>query len=112
VGPAAAVIHVTLPKTGACGGSYTSSKMRVDFALLFGGRDVADSAAESLRADGYEVGFQDQHDGRSIVVTASPPAAQSVDEIAAARKRMDALARELGGAFLGEGGSEQYVLPR
>lgn len=85
--------------------------MQVDFALLFDGRDVADSAAETLRVDGYEVGFQDQPDGRSIVVTASPPAAQSADEIAAARKRIDALARELGGEFLGHGGSEQHVLP-
>ena len=56
--------------------------MPVYFALVFSGREVADMAADALRAEGYEVGFQDQvHDG-SVVVTASPTTALSEDEVA------------------------------
>jgi hypothetical protein len=85
--------------------------MQVYFALLFGSRDLADVAADVLAAGGCDAVFREQLDGRSVVVTASPETTPSGDEIAAAHSRMDALARELGGDFLGHGGSEQYVLP-
>jgi hypothetical protein len=85
--------------------------MRVYFALLFGGRDVAEVAADTLRAEGYGVEFQPQPRNNSVAVTATATSELSAVEIAAARSRMAALASELGGDFLGHGGSEQRVLP-
>jgi len=85
--------------------------MHVEFALLFADRAVAERAATALRAEGYGVHFQDQPDDQSVVVTASPPAMLSADEIAMTTARMAALARELGGGFLGHMGSSMHVLP-
>jgi len=90
---------------------HTPDRMHVEFALLFADRAVAERAATALRAEGYGVHFQDQPDDQSVVVTASPPAMLSADEIAMTTARMAALARELGGGFLGHMGSSMRVLP-
>ena len=85
--------------------------MEVSFHLLFGTRDRADKAARLLEAEGYEVGFQPQSDGRSLVVTASRRPAPSAEEIRILRARMVALAHDLGGEFMGHSGAQQVVLP-
>ena len=86
-----------------------SDRMQVSFHLGFQRRDLALAAGEALRANGFEVSVE-QHAGQSLgeTVTASPPFALSGDEIAVTRSRMEALARDFGGEFLGHSGSQQY----
>ena len=85
--------------------------MRLSFDLGFQSRTRANTAAETLKADGYEVTFPPQPDERLVVVTATRPSALSAIQIAATQSRMHVLACELGGEFLGHSGSPQLVLP-
>ena len=85
--------------------------MLVVFHLGVKSRDVADTVAEVLRGDGYEVAIETQSDDRLVMVNASPGSVLSADEITAARSRMDLLCRNHGGEFLGHSGLQQIVLP-
>jgi hypothetical protein len=69
--------------------------MDVRFALRFTSAIAAESAATTLRSEGYEVDIEWSVDATSPM--ASP------DEIEQARSRMQSLAEELGGSFLGNG---------
>ena len=77
----------------------------LQFALLFDDRGSAEFAASKLRDDGYRAELQ-----RSSGWVVSATTHQAVTDIDAAREAMDALARSLGGEFLGHGGFTQIPL--
>jgi hypothetical protein len=81
--------------------------VEVTFALVFDTRTAAESAASTLRSDGYRVEFQPQTDG-GLVVAAWRPLLGS--EIEAAVRQMQLLAAEFGGDLLGHGGLLLYPI--
>lgn len=78
-------------------------------AVSFAKPEQADDAKHLLEREGYDCGLQAQVDG-SVVLVATPPAAANTES--ALGERMQLLASQLGGDFLGHGGSEQYPLRR
>ncbi len=81
--------------------------MAIFGAVLFDQPEQADTAKDVLEREGYDVDLQGQADG-SVVLLTAPPAAASPES--ALIERMQLLASQLGGEFMGYGGMEQYPL--
>ena len=76
-------------------------------AVAFDDHEQASAAKSVLMREGSAVELQHQADG-SVVVVATPSG--SAPTLAALVQRMQLLAGEFGGEFLGHGGTEQYPL--
>ena len=81
--------------------------MEIFGAVNFDDPGQAEKARMLMEREGYDVEVQKQADG-AFVVVAVPPTGTSSAEVLVAR--MQSLADDLGGDFLGHGGSAQHVL--
>jgi hypothetical protein len=77
--------------------------------VLFTDPERAGQAKAVLEAEEYHAELQPQEDG-AVIVLAIPQGTPLSQETL--RKRLLVLASDLGGEFLGDGGSEQVVLRR
>jgi hypothetical protein len=74
----------------------------------FADPDLAESAKQSLEAEGYRVHLHRQ-EGGVIELVATPTAAISPEAL---RTRLVSVAENFGGEFFADGGSHQVVLRR
>ena len=81
--------------------------MAIYGAVSFDQPKQAEAAKRVLEREGYRVDLQAQADG-SVVLAARPPTAANMES--APVERMQLVASQLGGEFLGHGGWGQYPL--